>query len=143
MAFRLVKPPALDAYQKELMDRYAYLKNKFTLGDGTLSKLQFALLWPSNFPSLRLAQLSALYSYQSQLFQEVVSHSNPETSFKIFSIPLNLYWKTHYTFGSKSKSREKKISRSFFDLVFINTRLPIRFAYRRYSGNSGEDELFQ
>lgn len=62
MAFRLVKPPALDAYQKELMDRYAYLKNKFTLGDGTLSKLQFALLRPSNFPSLRLAQLSVLYS---------------------------------------------------------------------------------
>ena len=138
----LLKPPAVDAYQKELMDRYAYLKNKFTLGDGSLSKLQFARLRPSNFSSLRLAQLSALYSQQSQLFQEVVSHSNPETSFKIFSIPLNPYWRTHYTFGSKSKAREKKISRSFFDLVLINTLLPIRFTYRRYLGNSGEDELF-
>ena len=32
---------------------------------------------------------------------------------------------------------------SFFDLVLINTLLPIRFAYSRYLGNSGEEELFQ
>lgn len=138
-----LKQPAVDAYQKELINRYAYLKNKFTLGDGSLSNLQFARLRPSNFPSLGLAQLSALYSQQSQLFQEVVSHSNPETSFKIFSIPLNPYLKTHYTFGSKSNAREKKIRRSFFDLVLINILLPIQFVYCRYLGNSGEDELFK
>ena len=139
----LLKTPVEDPYQKELKQRYAYIKNKFNLSDGLISKLQFARLRPLNFPSLRLAQLSAVYAQQSQLFQEVVGHSNPETSFKIFSIPLNTYWKTHYTFGSKSIPREKKISRSFFDLVLINTLLPIRFAYSRYLGNSGEEELFQ
>ena len=139
----LLKPPAVDAYQKGLMERYSYLKNKFNLSNVSISKLQFSRLRPSNFPSIRLAQLSALYAQESQLFQDVVGCSSPEASFRLFSTAPSTYWKTHYTFGSKSSAREKKVSRSFFDLILINTLLPLRFAYHRYLGKAGEDELFQ
>ena len=39
--------------------------------------------------------------------------------------------------------RIKKLSRSFFDLIVINTLLPIRYAYTRYLGGTGEEDLFR
>jgi len=131
-----------DAYQKELKERYVYLKSKFNLVQPKGVRVQFARLRPSNFPTLRIAQLAGLYAKQSALFQEVIRHSDPEASFKTFAVSLQGYWKTHYNFGSKSPSRIKKFSRSFFDLIAINALLPVRYAYARYLGESGEEDLF-
>lgn len=131
-----------DAYQKELKERYVYLKSKFNLVQPKGVRVQFARLRPSNFPTLRIAQLAGLYAKQSALFQEVIRHSDPEASFKTFAVSLQGYWKTHYNFGPKSPSRIKKFSRSFFDLIAINALLPVRYAYARYLGESGEEDLF-
>ena len=132
-----------DAYQKELKKRYEYVKTKFNLVRPEGLGVQFARLRPSNFPTLRLAQLAALYTQQPTLFQEVIRHPNPDVAFATFAVVLEGYWKIHYNFGSQSAPRIKKFSRSFFDLIAINTLLPIRYAYTRYLGGMGEEDLFR
>jgi len=132
-----------DSYQKELKARYEYLKTKFNLVRPEGLRVQFARLRPPNFPTLRLAQLAALYTQQPSLFQEVIGYSNPEMAYATFAVVLQGYWKTHYNFGSQSSPRAKKLSRSFFDLIAINTLLPIRYAYTRYLGGTGEEDLFR
>ena len=39
------------------------------------------------------------------------------------------FWKTHYTFDQESASGPKRLSQSFFELLMINTLIPLRFAY--------------
>jgi len=53
--------------------------------------VQFARLRPSNFPTLRLAQLAALYAQQSTLFQEVIRHPNPDVAYATFAVVLQGY----------------------------------------------------
>ena len=132
---------AVDGYHKEVQQRYTYLKNKFKLSN-TNHKVQFAQLRPSNFPTIRLGQLAALYSEKTNLFQELLHHNHLDQSFRTLKCIPSLYWKTHYNFGAISPVREKKISRSFFNLIAINTLLPMPFAYSRYLGKSGEEDLF-
>ncbi len=62
-------------------------------------------------------------------------------SIALFKVEPSEYWKTHYNFGIEGKPKTKKISRSFFDLIAINTLLPIRFAYSRYLGASAQDAI--
>lgn len=97
----LLKGILEDAYQKELKKRYEYVKTKFNLVRPEVLGVQFARLRPSNFPTLRLAQLAALYAQQPTLFQEVIRHPNPDVAYATFALVLQGYWKTHYNFGSQ------------------------------------------
>ena len=131
-----------DSYQKELWERYRYLKRKYELKPVT-SKLSFARLRPHNFPTVRLAQLAALYANQPVLFQQLVEAETPEKIHPLFENTPSPYWKEHYNFGVKSKPTAKRISKSFFDLVTINTLIPIRFAYAKHLGLSDIDFIFK
>ncbi|MFZ9074353.1 MAG: DUF2851 family protein [Flavobacteriaceae bacterium] len=137
----LLDGKAVDGYHKELKQHYAYLKTKFKLSYAN-QKVQFARLRPSNFPTIRLVQLAALYCKNANLFQELLHHIHLDQSYEVLKSSTSLYWKNHYNFGAISTVREKKISRSFFNLIAINTLLPLRFDYSRYLGKSGEEELF-
>jgi len=81
---------AVDGYHKEVQQRYTYLKNKFKLSN-TNHRVQFAQLRPSNFPTIRLGQLAALYSEKTNLFQELLHHNHLDQSFrtlKMYTEPL-------------------------------------------------------
>jgi hypothetical protein len=52
------------------------------------------------------------------------------------------YWTTHYTFDKISPKKRKTLSRSFLNLVLINTILPIKYAYEKSRLKENEDMLF-
>ncbi len=105
--------------------------------------MQFSRLRPANFPTLRMAQLAALYAYYGTLFQRIIEQKTVKDTFALFTTQPSSYWNTHYNFGVENPSKPKKNSRYFIDLIAINTLMPMRFAYQRYLGNSGEETLFQ
>jgi hypothetical protein len=41
------------------------------------------------------------------------------------------YWQEHYQFDKKKSCEEKKLSKSFIDLIVINTIIPILFAFAK------------
>jgi hypothetical protein len=43
------------------------------------------------------------------------------------------YWQEHYQFD-KSPVKEKTLSKSFIDLIVINTLIPILFAFAKSQG---------
>jgi hypothetical protein len=49
------------------------------------------------------------------------------------------YWETHYNLDKESSKKMKKLSKSFIDLLVINTIIPLRFAY----GRSQQKEITQ
>ncbi|MCB0400227.1 MAG: DUF2851 family protein, partial [Winogradskyella sp.] len=52
------------------------------------------------------------------------------------------FWMTHYTFKTDSKRSKKSISKSFIDLLIINTIIPLKFCYAKAKGENIEHELF-
>ncbi len=128
-----------DTYYNQLTKEYQYLKHKFNLIAAYKSP-EFFRLRPSNFPTIRLAQLSAIYSKNNNLFHLLIE--NDETNFsEVLKSGTSDYWETHFNFGKISKKSKKGISNSFLNLLMINTIIPLKFAYSRYKGGL-ENEKF-
>ena len=54
-----------------------------------------------------------------------------------------MFWETHYTFESTSKKSVKKLSKSFINLLIINTIVPLKFSYAKHKGNEINNELLK
>ena len=123
----------VDSYYLKLRKEYAFLKLKYSLEDFSTGAPAFFKLRPTNFPTIRLSQISTLYAASSNLFHQLIEAENPNYH-QIFKVKINPYWDDHYTFGKQSKKSSKSISKNFVDLILINTILPLKFCYVKYKG---------
>ena len=132
-----------DIYYQDLQKRYQFLKQKFKLNNQGVLPLHFFRLRPPNFPTIRLSQLANLYHSHTNLFSEVISVKSIEDLYILFKIETSDFWKTHYTFTKSSKQTKKVLTKSFIDLLIINTVIPLKFSYAKSQGKSIDDDLFQ
>lgn len=132
-----------DFYFKTLNNEYKFLKQKFQLDSDNVVPLQFFRLRPNNFPTIRLSQLANLYHKQANLFSKVIQLQNKEAIYELFEISTSNYWKNHYTFGKVSKNSIKKLTKSFIDLVIINTIIPLKFAYSKTLAKDENESILQ
>ncbi|MCM8568064.1 DUF2851 family protein [Gramella jeungdoensis] len=128
-----------DKYALELAREYDYLKHKFSLNNGFIPQPQFFRLRPDNFPTIRLAQLAAIYTKNANLFQQVINANALEELYILFEAETSEYWTCHYNFGRSHPKRQKKPSRAFIDLVLINCLVPFKDYYSKYMGQADED----
>jgi hypothetical protein len=138
----LINDDVQEVYYKDLQKRYEFLKQKFRLNSQGVLPLQFFRLRPPNFPTIRLSQLAMLYSQRTNLFSEVIALKTKEDVYKVFNIETSKFWKSHYTFSKKSKLTKKLLSKSFIDLLIINTIIPLQFSYAQAQGKPIEDHVF-
>ncbi|WP_299224792.1 DUF2851 family protein [uncultured Psychroserpens sp.] len=130
----LLENPFETSYYQDLKREYKYLAQKYQLTNKHTLPLQFFRLRPVNFPTLRLSQLANLYHKEPHLFSKIMQCKSLEDFYECFSVSASIYWDSHYTFESASKASKKRVTRSFIDLLLINTILPIKFSYARYNG---------
>ncbi|TCI91823.1 DUF2851 family protein [Tenacibaculum sp. M341] len=129
-------------FYNELQKEYEYVKHKHSLKGGMAKhQFQFFRMRPSNFPTIRIAQLSALYYKQHHLFSKIMSADSVSDLYVLFDVEITDFWKTHYTFEKESKKSIKKLTKSFKDLLIINTILPLKFVYLKSIGKL-EEEVF-
>ena len=98
---------------------------------------------PNNFPTIRIAQLVALYLKYQNLFSILMEVKNIDEIYEFFNIEVSDFWKTHYTFETSSKKSSKKLTKSMVDLFLINTIIPLRFVYMRTKGQIKTDDFLQ
>lgn len=132
-----------DAYFQSLKKSYHYLKQKFRLETDVVVPVQFFRLRPPNFPTIRLSQLAQLYCENYNLFSQVISTSNIKDFYKLFEVQTSAYWKTHYSFNSTSTSIQKKLTKSFINLLIINTVIPVKYAFSKYKGEDDNEAIFE
>ncbi|MFY0715130.1 DUF2851 family protein [Seonamhaeicola sp. NFXS20] len=123
-----------DAHFLNLKREYQFLKQKFGLSNQSVLPLQFFRLRPLNFPTIRLSQLASLYHKHQNLFSKINETNKIDEFYKLFKVSASNYWKNHYTFQKESKLASKTLSKSFIDLLMINTILPIKFCYSKQKG---------
>ena len=139
----LLKQDVEDAYYLDLKNEYKFLKQKFGLQNNQVLPLQFFRLRPLNFPTIRLSQLANLYNKHQNLFSKVIELNEVEDFYELFKVSTSDFWKTHYTFQKTSKTSIKTLSKSFVDLLLINTILPIKFCYAKQKGVEIDSEIIK
>lgn len=132
-AHLLEKKDVENAYFLQLKNEYSYLAQKFQLKNKAVLPVQFYGARPTNFPSIRLAQLASLYHQNQHLFSGLMKVKNKMEISEVFTIQLHDFWQTHYTFEKESKPRKNQLSANFIDLLIINTVVPIQFSFAKFT----------
>ena len=132
-----------DNYFKDLKFRYFYLLHKYQIEKKVFEPVQFFKHRPDNFPTIRLSQLANLYHVQQNLFSVISTLNSVKSSYEVFNVSASEYWQNHYQFDKESPKKKKKLSKSFIDLVIINTIIPLQFAYAKSQGKEISEDLIQ
>jgi len=130
-----------DCYFKDLKFRYFYLLHKYQIERTWIEPVQFFKHRPDNFPTIRLSQLANLYHSQQNLFSKITDLNSVEAICEIFRISVTSYWETHYQFDKESPKKRKMITKSFIDLIVLNTIIPLQFAYAKSQGKEISEDL--
>jgi hypothetical protein len=130
-----------DAYFKDLKFRYFYLLHKYQIEKNCSEPVQFFKHRPDNFPTIRLSQLANLYHEHQNLFSKVITLTSVEAIYNLFQVSVSTYWQTHYQFDKVSPKKKKALSKSFVDLIILNTVIPLQFAYAKSLGKEVSEDL--
>ena len=122
-----------DSYFIALKNEYVFLSTKYQLKPIDKHLWKFLRLRPQNFPTIRLAQFSAIIKKQHNLFSAFIEADNLQSILKIFNINVSEYWENHFEFGKISKKIKKPLGKSSAEILIVNTIVPILFAYAKYS----------
>ena len=132
-----------DTYFKDLKFRYFYLIHKYQLEQGGQAPVQFFKHRPDNFPTIRLSQLANLYHSQVHLFSKISVLNSLKSSYDLFQVSTSEYWLNHYQFDKESPKKRKSLSKSFIDLIVINTIIPLQFAFAKSQGKEISEDLIR
>ena len=117
-----------EAYPQMLQKEYRFYKRKYKLQPVEIP-LHFLRMRPSNFPTVRLAQLAMLVHNSTHLFSVVKETLLVSEVKKLLGVTANDYWHYHYSFDEATGYMEKKLGHQMTDAIIINTIIPILFAY--------------
>ncbi len=118
-----------DSYFQELKKEYKHQQNKYKLTPMRGVEWLFAKLRPANFPTIRIAQIAALYHKTPSLFSEIIAAKSLTELEELFEISASTYWDTHYIPEKTSTKRKKKIGKTTKQILIINVVAPLIFAY--------------
>lgn len=137
----LLSEAAEDSYAKELQSSAVYLMQKHRLKKSWVAPVQFFKHRPDNFPTIRLAQLAMLYHLRQNLFAQIMAAESLQNFYQLFDVGVSVYWENHYQLDKVSPPKKKRLSKSFIDLLLINTVVPIQFAYAESQGKETTESL--
>jgi hypothetical protein len=130
-----------DNYFKDLKFRYYYLIHKYQIEKKIIEPVQFFKHRPDNFPTIRLSQLANLYHSQQNLFSKIRTLNSLKDIYEVFQVCASDYWLNHYQFDKESPLKKKLLSKSFIDLIVMNTIISLQFAYAKSQGKEISEDL--
>lgn len=126
----------LDRYYWDLTKRWTFFRHKYQLEERNVQEMHFFKLRPTNFPTIRLAQLASLIYSQKYKFAALLQMQDISELKSMLQTDVSAYWQTHYAFGKEGKKATKKLSTPFQELLLLNTIIPIQFIFERQKGNA-------
>lgn len=122
-----------DEYPSLLKREFNVLRAKFGLKIMPYSNWKFLRLRPSNFPTIRIAQLAKIIEKNGSMFSRIRDSENVEDVIELFDVEINPYWDDHFQFDKVSSINMKKtLGRTAVDSIMINAVIPMLFYYGYY-----------
>lgn len=131
-----------DYHLQLLQKTYQYLAHKYDLNI-VVSKVSFHKLRPDNFPTIRLVQFADFFHKQLFLFDIIKNTKAGILHNNLLDSSVSEYWESHYVFGRIHKKRNKKVSKSFYELILINTILPFQYVYHQQFGKEMIEDILE
>jgi len=130
-----------DSYYEDLQKSYQFLKHKYGLSALIGNPLAFFGMRPMNFPTIRISQFCNLYHSKGKLFAELMEVTELNRFYEILGAKTSEFWETHYTFGNVAVKKKKRLTKSFIDLLIINTIIPIKISYLKQLGTFNSEDI--
>ncbi len=138
-----------EEYPLLLKREFAVMKAKFNLLTMPEERWRFMRMRPSNFPTLRLAQMAQLIHKNGCLFSKIKAAKNTAEVKALFDVAASEYWETHWRFnrlphcGSPtdhktgavglsyhgSRKTAKHLGDATANILIINAVAPLLFCY--------------
>ena len=119
-------------YIRKLRKEYFFLRTKYGLKPSMIrAEWTFARVRPSNYPTVRIAQLAAVLNAIPTPFY---SFSNVRSYLELsvmFGNHQSSYWSEHYDIGKKSKRKIGGLSKGSVESLIINVTVPLLVALWR------------
>jgi len=126
--------PMQDEYAAQLRKEYLYLKRLYGMQSLDKNLFKFLRLRPSNFPTVRLAQLAALMIGEVKLFSAMLEATSLTAVYRLLNAPIHSYWDTHYQLDKYTANARTKLGTSTKRILLINAIVPTLFTYGKYKG---------
>ncbi len=124
-----------DEYLNNLKREYDFLKHKHQLLAVDNHLWKFLRLRPSNFPTIRIAQLASLLNKMKGMFGMIINEEDVKKVESQLQVEVSLYWQDHYVMQKQSTKSRKKLGVNSKNLIIINTIIPYLFAYGKMTGD--------
>ena len=115
-------------YPTHIKKEYLFLKQKYHLVKPRISLL-FLRMRPSNFPSVRLAELSAFIAVNADKIGTFLKLEKINTFKDYFKMKTQSYWDDHFCFDEPSVFQKKNVGNKMILHTIVNAIIPIQFAY--------------
>ncbi|MCX6251099.1 MAG: DUF2851 family protein [Bacteroidetes bacterium] len=129
-----------EEYPQKLAKEYEFLRQKYELDSIEKGIWKFLRLRPSNFPTIRIAQLASLIEAKENLFSEILESGSVEKLTGIFSVAASKYWNDHFMFGRLTANSQKVVGIASIRLVIMNFVVPFMFFAGQEKGKKNYKE---
>ncbi|WP_432714416.1 DUF2851 family protein [Pedobacter sp.] len=121
-------------YPQQLKTEYEFLKMKHQLLPLDESLWKFLRMRPHNFPTIRLAQFSALFLRTPNLFSKLLEVDAFSEYYALFQqLPVHTYWENHFHFHKTTKKVNHQIGKASIESILINTICLFLYVYGKYT----------
>lgn len=127
-----------EAYPQLLQREFAVMRAKFNLIAMPAERFKFMRMRPSNFPTVRLAQMAQLIHKNGPLFSKIREAKTVGEVKALFDVGASAYWETHYRFDTPTENKPKHLGETTADVLIINAVVPLLFCY----GKLHKDESY-
>ena len=118
-----------EEYPLLLKREFAVMRAKFNLLTMPAERWKFLRMRPSNFVTIRLAQMAQLIHKNGCLFSKIREAKNGDEVKAMFDVASSEYWKTHYRFEVPTEPKPKHLGETTADVLIINAVAPLLFCY--------------
>ncbi len=130
----------IDDYQRKLAKEFAFLKHKYNLEPRLVRhEWKYARLRPANFPTVRLAQLSAIMTNTGNLMSFLIHAERFDEVRLLLTSEVSEYWQYHFDFGKASK-KKLQLGEIATSGTIINAVVPLLVGYGDLNGAPGLKE---
>ena len=127
-----------EEYPNLLKREFAVMKAKFNLLSLPAERWKFMRMRPSNFPTIRLAQMAQMIHQHGCMFSKIKEAENTAEVKALFDVEASGYWETHWRLGIESEAKPKHLGEATANILVINALAPLLFCY----GKLHKDESF-
>jgi len=124
------------SYFLSLKKEYAFLSAKYGLQPIDPHTWKLSRMRPANFPTVRIAQFSALLQGSAFLLSRILEAGTLRSVIRMLAVQASPFWDHHYSFGKRTPGKPKKLGDEAVKLILVNTVIPFIYVFGKVKGNT-------